>query len=251
MPEVSPSRYLVTATWDDVPHLSPRAKDELWNSTPPHLRDARAKGIPALGAGAIYPVPESEIAIDPFEIPAYWPRAFGMDVGWNRTAVVWGAWDPSDGTLYLYAEHYRGQAEPSVHVAGIRARGDWIRGVIDPAARGRGQRDGVQLLAEYRELGLDLTLADNGVEAGIHAVWEGLSVGRIRVFKTLGHWFDEFRLYHRDENGRIVKERDHEMDATRYIVMSGRDVAQVRPAPRSRVPGRPVREAPADRRVGY
>jgi hypothetical protein len=34
-------------------------------------------------------------------IPDSWPRAFGMDVGWNRTAVVWGARDPGSGVIYL------------------------------------------------------------------------------------------------------------------------------------------------------
>jgi hypothetical protein len=53
-----------------------------------------------------------------------------------------------------------------VHAEAIRARGAWIPGVID-AARGRGQKDGDQLLRIYRELGLDLEPASNGVEAGL------------------------------------------------------------------------------------
>ena len=36
------------AGWDDVPHLEERTKTELLESTPPHLRDARSKGIPSL-----------------------------------------------------------------------------------------------------------------------------------------------------------------------------------------------------------
>ena len=60
------SKLVVGATWDDVPHLSPEQKAELWGSIPPYQRDARSKGIPQLGSGAIYPVPESEIVVDPF-----------------------------------------------------------------------------------------------------------------------------------------------------------------------------------------
>ena len=55
------SKLVVSATWDDVPHLSPEQKTELWGSIPPYQRDARSKGIPQLGSGAIYPVAESEI----------------------------------------------------------------------------------------------------------------------------------------------------------------------------------------------
>jgi hypothetical protein len=32
---------------------------------------------------------------------------------------------------------------------------------------------------------------------------------------------EEYRLYRRDEKGRIVKANDHLMDATRYAVRSG------------------------------
>lgn len=229
MPAITGSRYLVQAGWDDVPHLSDTTKAELLSSTLPHLRDARSKGIPSLGAGAIYPVAESEIVCDPFAIPAWWPRAYGLDVGWNRTAAVWGARDPNTDTVYLYAEHYRGQAEPSVHVAAIRARGDWVPGVIDPASRGRSQRDGEQLLASYQQLGLKLSIADNAVDAGLYDVWERLSTGRLKVFRTLLNWLAEYRIYRRDTNGRIVKANDHLMDASRYLIRSGLAVACVAP----------------------
>ena len=39
----------------------------------------------------------------------------------------------------------------------------------------------------------------------------------MKVFKSLPQWFAEFRLYRRDEKGKV--ERDHLMDATRYLEM--------------------------------
>lgn len=209
MPEVGPGKFLVTAGWQDVPHLDQQTQQELLASTPPYLRAARSKGEPSLGAGAIYPIPVDEIIVDPFPIPAWWPRVYGLDVGWKRTAAVWLAWDRENDLLYGYTEHYRGQAEPSIHANAIRARGDWIPGVIDPAARGRQQADGQQLITSYRELGLKLTPADNAVEAGIYEVWERLSTGRLKLFKTMQNLLAEYRLYRRDEKGKIVKEFDH------------------------------------------
>ena len=73
--EVAPGKYVCTATWDDAPHLSEEVKKELWDAIPPFQRDARSKGVPQLGSGAIYPVPESEFTVDDFEIPGHWRKA--------------------------------------------------------------------------------------------------------------------------------------------------------------------------------
>ena len=215
------TKFVGMATWDDVPHLSQKQKEDLWSSIPPFQRDARSKGVPQLGAGAIYPVPESELVVPDFEVPVHWPRVFGMDVGWNKTAAVFGALDQQSDTLYLYSEHYRGQAEPAIHAEAINARGRGIPGVIDPASRGRTQVDGQQLFVRYRQMGLDLTVANNAVETGIYDVWQRMSTGRLKVFKSMTNWVAEFRLYRRDDKGRVVKENDHLMDATRYLVVSG------------------------------
>lgn len=226
IPDHFDQRYIVQATWDDAPHLSDRDKKEILASYPPHQRDARSKGIPQLGSGAIYPLPEEDLLVDDFVLPAWFCRAYGMDVGWNCTAAVWGAHDMETDTLYLYRNYKRGHAEPAVHVNGIQLAGSWIPGVIDPASRGRSQRDGEALIDEYIELGLDLSMADNAREAGIFAVWQRMVSGRLKVFRSLQPWLEEFRIYRRDDKGQVVKENDHLMDCTRYLVMSGISIAQ-------------------------
>lgn len=228
----SGTKFVVMATWDDAPHLTKEAKEELWASIPPYQRDSRSKGVPQLGAGAIYPVPESDFVVDPMPIPDHWPKAYGMDVGWNRTAAAFGALNRDTQTIYLYHEYYRGQAEPSVHAHGIKAPGAWIPGVIDPASRGRSQKDGAQLVQDYRDLGLQLEFAQNSVESGLYDVWQRMSGGKLKVFRTMTNWLAEYRLYRRDEKGHIVKVNDHLMDATRYLIVSGMDKAKVKPAPK-------------------
>lgn len=225
----SQTKFIVGATWDDAPHLSEKDKNDLWESLPPHQRDARSKGVPSLGSGAIYPVPESEITVEDFAIPDHWPRAYGMDVGWKATAVVWGAYNRDEDCWYLYAGMKAGNAEPAIHAASIKAKGPWIPGVIDPASQGRSQKDGEQLLVLYQQNGLILSAADNAVEAGIYDVWQRLSTGRIKVFRSMAAWFEEFRLYRRDDKGQIVKANDHLMDGTRYLIRSGGDRATTKP----------------------
>lgn len=220
------SRYLIRASWDDAPHLSEENKQALIRAMPPHQRDARIAGIPTLGVGAIYPVSETTVFIDPFKIPDYWPRCFGMDVGWRNTAVVWGAIDPDSGIVYIYSEFLGQEQTPPVNAASIRARGEWIPGAIDPAARGRGQDDGQRLFETYEQLGLKIVKADNAVETGLFTVFTLLQEGRLKIFNTCTGTLAEYREYHRNEKGQIVKDFDHYLDAMRYLVMTGRDLAK-------------------------
>ncbi len=230
MPAVSASKHLTQATWRDVPHLDEKTRKELLEATPPYLREARSEGKPSLGAGAIYPIALSEVLVDPFVPPPYWPKCYALDVGWKKTAALWGALDRENDTWYCTTEHYRGQTEPSTHATAIKARGEWIPGCIDPSARGRAQSDGEKLMETYGELGLILTTAKNAVEAGIYDVWLRLSTGRLKFFRTLQNLQAEYRLYRRDEKGQIVKEYDHLMDCLRYLVLNGRDIAIQQPA---------------------
>lgn len=227
MPAVSESRYLVQAGWDDVPHLGEKAKRELKQSIPSHEYDARVNGIPALGSGAIYPLKAEEITFEPMrDIPPFWKRVYGLDVGWKKTAAVWGAWDEANDIVYIYTEHYQGQQVPSVHAEAIKARGAWIPGVVDPASAGASVSDGQNVLGMYRALGLKLMPADNSVEAGIYAVYQRLATGRLKISTACRNLLAEYNMYRRDENGKIVKDYDHALDALRYLVMSGLRLAR-------------------------
>jgi hypothetical protein len=74
------------------------------------------------------------------------------------------------------------------------------------------------------------------VEAGITEVWNLLVSGRLKVMQSLSNWLREFRKYHRDDkgSGKIVKRDDHLMDATRYLIISGRQRMRTMPQPRPR-----------------
>lgn len=223
------SRLCVQATWDDVPHLSAETKRQLLDAMEPHTREARTKGVPAMGSGIIYPVPESVWIVDPFDLPSYWPRAYGLDVGWNRTAAIWGAWERESDTVWIYSEHYMGQAAPAVHASAIASRGQWIPGAIDPASAGASQIDGKRLRDVYNELGLYLNDADNSVEAGIHSCYQRLMSGRLKIFRTCRNLITELRIYRRDENGKVIKDNDHAADAMRYLIMTGMRYARTSP----------------------
>jgi hypothetical protein len=82
------------------------------------------------------------------------------------------------------------------------------------------------LAEQYRRQGLTLRpepasyddTRRNAVEAGLMDMLDRMLMGRFKVFKHLNDWFEEFDLYHR-KDGKVVKERDDLMSATRYGVM--------------------------------
>lgn len=224
-------KWFVQAGWADVPHLNEEAKQQVLAGVLPYQIKARTLGEPSLGQGAIYPIGEDDILCATFVIPDSWRRCYAMDVGWNRTAALWMAEDPGSGSLVLYDEHYQGQGEPATHAAAVKARGEWIPGVMDPAALGSSQIDGRQLMMSYYALGLKLSEAVNAVEAGITDTWGMLIAGRLKAMQHLQNWRREFSRYHRDAKGHVVKANDHLMDCTRYNITSGRHVMTHPPQP--------------------
>lgn len=223
----NPHKFVSQVSWEEVPHLNEEQKGEILASYSKHEREARSKGIPSLGAGAIYPFLEDDFVVEPFKIPVWWPRVYGLDVGWNKTAAIWLAQDPDTNIIYVYSEHYMSESPPALNASAIKQRGEWMIGVIDPASRGKSQIDGRTLFDLYEQEGLDLELANNAVEAGILKVYQAFEVGQIKIFSSCVNTLNEIRIYRRNENGEIIKKKDHLMDALRYAMVSGLDFLQL------------------------
>lgn len=227
-------KAVVQAGWDDAPWLTEVSKEAMLADTPPHLREARRLGMPAMGSGNVYPISLESLLVEPFSIPPYYKKMYALDVGWNRTAALWAAVDPQTDVIYIFDEHYLGESPPPLHAAAVRSRGSWIPGVIDPASRGRTQDDGKQLIHLYKELGLNVLPAKNAVDAGINELWQRMSSGTIKFFNNLPNFSKEFVLYRRDDKGKIIKEHDHLMDCLRYIqnnINRAKSIEQMRAVP--------------------
>lgn len=223
-----PSRVIVQASWDDVPHLDEIAKQEILSGTPVYLRDAVMRGVPTIGEGMVYPITRSQIECDAFEIPPHFKRWYGMDVGWNCTAAIFFAEDADSGQVYVTHEYRGDRAEAVIHASALKRLSEgWMVGAIDPAAHNRAQTDGQKLINIYREHGLKVIPANNSINTGIASAWEGLSTGKIKVFRHCHGFFKEQMVY-RMENGQIKKKDDHLMDAFRYGFLT-RNIAQRKP----------------------
>lgn len=244
MPEVSPSKWLTMASWEDVPHLDAKTKAELWASTPAHLRAARAQGIPVLGSGAVFPIPEEDILVDPFPIPDHWAHIAGMDFGWDHPwAAVHLAWDREKDALYVIKDFRQSNLTP------IRAKEalstwdlKWLPWAWPHDGHQHEKGTGDELAPQYRKQGFDMLPehaqfsesegGGNSLEAGILEMLNRMETGRWKVFRTCALWVEEYRLYHRD-NGIIVKVRDDVISASRYAMLMRR-YAKRRPSAASR-----------------
>lgn len=218
-------KHVTRMTIEDAEHISPQRRAEIIASYPPHEREARVKGLPAMGSGRIYPVTEEAIRVEAFPIPSHWAQIAGLDFGWDHpTAAVKLAHDRDADVIYVTHAYRRREATPVEHCAALRPWGrQWW--AWPPDAYQRDKRSGGTLQMDYESHGLMMlkthaTHPDggNGVEAGIMQILERMQSGRLKVFAHLTDWWDEFRMYHRKE-GLIVKERDDLMDAMRYAVM--------------------------------
>ncbi|WP_058323294.1 terminase large subunit domain-containing protein [Sinorhizobium sp. GL28] len=227
--EPSEDRTVVTMTIDDAEHYTPQERAKIVASYPAHEKEARTKGVPTLGSGRIFPVTEEQIRVEPFEIPRHWVQIGGLDFGWDHPfAAALCAWDREADVFYVTRVYREREATPIIHAAALKPWGPWLPWAWPHDGLQHDKGSGEQLAAQYRGQGLAMlseraTFDDgtNGVEAGISDMLQRMQTGRFKVFSTAGDWFEEFRLYHR-KDGRIVKERDDVISASRYALMMKR-----------------------------
>jgi hypothetical protein len=220
------SRHVTSMTIDDAEHYTPEEREAIIASYPVHEREARIKGIPSMGSGRIFPIDEESITIAPIAIPEHWVQINGMDFGWDHPfAAINLAWDRDADCVYVCKEYAQRESTPVIHAAAIKPWGAWIPCAWPHDGLQHDKGSGEALRDQYMAQGLAMlpekaTFVDggNGVEAGVMDMLDRMQTGRWKVFSTCGGWLQEFRLYHRVD-GKIVKERDDRISASRYGLM--------------------------------
>lgn len=229
-------RHTTQMTIDDAEHYTPEQRAKIVAAYPAHERDARAKGIPMLGSGRIFPVPEEMVAVEPFAISDLWPQLGALDFGWDHPfAAVRLAYDRDNDCVYVTAAHRVKEQTPILHAAALKPWGTWLPWAWPQDGLQHSKDSGKPLAEQYRAQGMNLlpyharypdnadgTPGTAGVEAGLLDMLDRMQTGRLKVFKHLREWFEEFLLYHR-EDGKVVKLQDDLMSATRYGIMCLRD----------------------------
>lgn len=221
--------HVTNMTIDDVEHYTPEQRAAIIASYPVHEREARAKGIPTMGSGRVFPIEEDYIKVDSFPIPDHWVQICGIDFGWDHpSAGVRLAWDRDNDILYVIATHRAREQTPAMFASAVRPWGDWLKWAWPHDGLQHDKGSGEQLAQQYKSNGLHMlheraTFDDgsNGLEAGVFEMFDRIQTGRLKVFSHLNDWFEEFRLYHR-KDGIIVKLNDDLLSSTRYAMMMRR-----------------------------
>ena len=141
-------------------------------------------------------------------------------------AAVELVWDCYELTVYVVRCHRMSEATPVVHAAAIRPWGKHLKWAWPRDGRRETlEGAGVALANQYSDQELDMldhhAQFEDGsvsVEAGLTQMLTMMQTGKFKVLRHLNDWFEEFRLYHR-KDGKVVKEGDDLMSATRYGIM--------------------------------
>jgi phage terminase large subunit-like protein len=235
--EPSPDRTVINATIDNALHFTAEDRARLEASYQPHEREARIRGVPVMGSGRIFGHAEESFLVDSFERPPHWPQIGGMDFGWTHyfaACEIW--WDRDLDKVYLVRTIRLREQTPLQHCEVLRPwklRWAWPHDGRNETLAGAG----VALKEQYKAGSLDMLFdhaqfpaaygeknGSTSVEAGVALMNDRMLGGRWKVFRGQNEgWLEEYRLYHRDTDGRIVKKADDAISASRYALMMLRD----------------------------
>ena len=227
--EGGPGIWWIGATWDEAPHLAKEVRERYSLTYMEHEVDARTKGVPMLGSGGVYPVPDAQISCPSFPIPDHFRRICGIDFGIDHPAAgVWLAYDADHDIIYI-TDCYKQRGETaSYHSQLIKSRGQWIPCSWPHDGMVRDKGGGIALKDQYEACGVnmlglsarydDIKGGGQSREPATISILDRMKTGRFKVFSHLSEWFQEKRLLHR-KDGQIVARDDDIESATRYACM--------------------------------
>ena len=229
------TRKLIPARLQDNPYLAyDGIYEQMLKSLPPAQRKQLLEGDLDVAEGAAFTEFERPLhVIAPFEIPIHWERIKGIDYGYaSESCCIWGAVDPSDGTLIIYRELYRkgllgtelAQLLTEMEISDPMS----VRGVLDTACWSRTGTTGPTVGETLVRAGHKLRPADKNRIAGKIQIHEYLKLQnsgrpRIQIFNTCPNLIRELQSIPLDKNNPEdvdTHASDHAYDALRYLVMA-------------------------------
>ena len=228
-------RKFIPARLDDNPYLSHDGRyEQMLKALPDVQRRQLLEGNWEITEGAAFTEFDPNIhVVIPFEIPIGWERIKGIDYGYaSESACIWGAVDPTDGTLIIYRELYRKNltgVDLAQVITNMEVQDPYsVQGVLDTAAWARTGTTGPTVGETLQRAGHKLRRADKNRIQGKIQIHEYLRVQqsrrpRLQIFNTCPNLIRELTGIPLDKsNPEDVDTHapDHAYDALRYLIMS-------------------------------
>ncbi len=229
------TRKFIPARLMDNPYLAQDGRyEQMLKALPPTQRRQLLEGDWDVAEGAAFTEFDRNLHIvEPFEIPLHWERIKGIDYGYaSESACVWGALDPSDGTLIIYRELYRKgmlATELATTLMQMEAYDPLsVPGVLDTACWSRTGMTGPTVGETLVKAGHKLRRADKNRVAGKVQIHEYLKTQmsgrpRLQIFNSCPNLIRELQSIPLDKNNPEdvdTHASDHAYDALRYLIMS-------------------------------
>ena len=234
-----PNDHLVVAfvpsTVDDNPHIDPTYRKHL-SMLPETERKQKLLGDWDTFTGQYFTEFRRDLhVVTPFSIPPEWPRYRGIDFGTaNPYCCLWGAWDPSTGTCYVYREDYcrnltaAQQAQRIKELSKVEDRPESITtSAIDPSTFSNVSGLGTTVASVYNNLGVPVVRAKNARISGWQNVRRYLQPSevtgepKIKIFANCEHLLRTLPAMRHDKTNVEdidTDDEDHAADALRYLL---------------------------------
>jgi len=207
-----PDTHIVQFTSIDNPYYPVAEYERAEREMSPQMFSMRYGGKFERLEGLIWPELASKV-IKPFEIPKEWVKLGGLDWGYSPHPLA-------------YVEGYR-NPNREYFITKVTKKTQMMTPEIEQMLRASGAKriqSPPEVKRENEELkakGLPMKEAVNAVDYGLGKVTELLRTDRLHIFEgSCVDLADEAESYHRDENGKVVKEGDDACDALRYLIAS-------------------------------
>ena len=239
----------IRVSWDDVPEYDPWGEPFLLKSTReqllrdylPYERDARVKGVPVMGKGAVFPIqswPTYKTGEYDFALMPGIERIIAMDLGLvnDRTVISLMYWHPREREAWLHSQIVvRGteEANPTSYINHLmRPEVFGTPIVLPPDASTPGRYTmNAQSLREFME-SYELNVHEkpimnppdsqgkitNHKSYGINIMRQMIEVGTFHINENCTTFLNEAQNYYVDPQGRF-SDPDDAIDSARYALL--------------------------------
>jgi phage terminase large subunit-like protein len=240
----------VRVAWDDLPEYDPwgepfflqKDRDQLLRDYMPHERDARTRGIPVMGMGAVFPLLDWPLYDSPdydFDTMPWLERVISLDLGLinDKTVISFMLRDPREEIIWLHRQIIVGgrtEALPEMYLPFLMAPNCFGTPIALPPDAGR---PGVYTLTSesvrevFENSGLNVIRnpifnppdaqgkTTNNKAFGINLMRQLMEQRKFMVNRSCIEFISECGSYFVDERGKY-SDPDDTIDSARYGLLA-------------------------------